>query len=268
MLKKALAGMAVMILALGVWSLEAQERTGKTDGKQIAQQDQRRGPGPGGPGQRGPGETGGRRMGGRGAGPGAVTDITSEPLAKDDAEKKILAVLDDMDKNQRRGMMNVPKADGRLLRLLVETTQAKKVVEIGTSNGYSGIWMALALQKTGGKLITHEIDEGRAKLARENFKRAGVEDVITLVFGDAHEEVKKIKGPVDVLFLDADKEGYIDYLDKLVPLVRPGGLIVAHNMNPRQLDKNYYDAITTDPKFETLFLNMHLTGISVTLKKH
>ena len=74
-----------------------------------------------------------------------MTDITSEPLAKDAAEKKILAVLDDMDKNQRRGMMNVPKPDGRLLRLLVETTNAKQVVEIGTSNGYSGIWMALAL---------------------------------------------------------------------------------------------------------------------------
>jgi len=127
--------------------------------------------------------------------------------------------------------MNVPVLDGRLLRLLTETIGAKHVVEVGTSNGYSGIWLGLALQKTGGKLATYEIDADRASLARENFKRAGVDEVITLVEGDAHENVKKIKEPIDLLFLDADKEGYVDYLNKLLPLVRPGGLIVGHNIN-------------------------------------
>ncbi|MHC4690593.1 MAG: O-methyltransferase, partial [Planctomycetota bacterium] len=126
-------------------------------------------------------------------------------IPKDQTEQKILAVLDDINQNQRRGMMNVPPEDGRVLRMLTEATGAKNVVEIGTSNGYSGIWFCLALKKTGGHLITHEINNERSALARENFKRAGVEDIITLIMGDAHETVTKLNEPIDILFLDADK---------------------------------------------------------------
>ena len=189
------------------------------------------------------------------------------PLGKNEAEKKILSVLDDLHRNQRRGMMNIPVEDGRLLRVLTETIGAKHVVEIGTSNGYSGIWLCLALRTTGGKLTTYEIDARRAELARQNFKRAGVGKVVTLVEGDAHDEVTKLKEPIDLLFLDADKSGYIDYLNKLLPLVRPGGLIVAHNVNPRQADPKYLEAITTNPDLETIFLNMRAAGVGVTLKK-
>jgi predicted O-methyltransferase YrrM len=190
-----------------------------------------------------------------------------KPQGKDEAEKKVLAVLDDMYRNQRRGMMNVPEKDGRLLRLLTETMGAKHAVEIGTSNGYSAIWLCLALRKTGGKLTTFEIDAKRAALARENFKRAEVDSIVTLVEGDAHKEVKKLKEPIDLLFLDADKKGYLDYLQKLLSLVRPGGLIVAHNMNRRQADPRYVKVVTTDPNLETLFLHKDGTGVGVTLKK-
>jgi len=218
------------------------------------------GAGPGGPGGFGrPGGPGGPADGG--------VAFDSRPIPKDDAEKKILAVLDDMDQNQRRGMMNVPVEDGRLLRLLVESLGAEKVVEIGTSNGYSGIWFCLALRTTGGKLTTFEIDAGRANLARENFKRAGVEDMITLIEGDAHEKVADLEGPIDLLFLDADKEGYIDYLEKLLPSVRPGGLVVAHNMNTRQAHPPFVEAITTNPDLETLFLHMDQAGVAVSMKK-
>jgi len=189
------------------------------------------------------------------------------PLAKNEAEKKILSVLDDLHRNQRRGMMNIPVEDGRLLRVLTESIGAKHVVEIGTSNGYSGIWLCLALRTTGGKLTTCEIDARRAELARQNFKRAGFDQIVTLVEGDAHDEVTKLKEPIDLLFLDADKGGYIDYLNKLLPLVRPGGLIVAHNMNPRQADPRYLEAVTTNPDLETIFLNMDAAGVGVTLKK-
>ncbi len=142
-------------------------------------------------------------------------------MASAKAEQKILDVLADMYLNQRRGMMNVQPEDGRLLRLLAEATGAKHIVEIGTSNGYSGIWFCLALRTTGGKLTTHEIDAGRASLARENFKRAGVSHIVTLVEGDAHKTVTRLKEPIDILHLDADKAGYIDYLGKLLPLARP-----------------------------------------------
>ncbi len=197
----------------------------------------------------------------------STTTIESTPISKSAAEKKILDVLDDMYRNQRQGMLNVSPDDGRLLRLLTETKGAGHVVEIGTSNGYSAIWMCLGLLNTGGKLTTHEIDPGRAELARKNFKRAGVDRMVTLVMGDAHEEVTKLKEPIDILFLDADKPGYIDYLNKLLPLVRPGGLIVAHNMVYPSPDPRYIKAITTNPDLETVFLHMHAAGVGVTLKK-
>jgi len=205
---------------------------------------------------------------GRPEGPGrADTTISNEtpPTAKDEAEQKLLKTLDDIRQQQGR-MMNVPALDGRLLRLLAETTGAKTVVEIGTSNGISGIWMGLALKKTGGKLITFEIDPGRAALARKNFEAAGVAEVVTVVEGDAHEKVRELKGPIDMVFLDADKQGYVDYLEKLLPLVRPGGLILAHNMTPRMADPKYLKAITTNPDLETLFYQ-EAGGMGITLKK-
>ncbi len=230
------------------------------DGKLTRTEIGRGGGRPAGPGARpGPGRPGPNRS------EGLVFE--SAPIPRDDAEKSILAVLDDLDKNQRAGMMNVPVEDGRLLRLLVEQAGAKHVVEIGTSNGYSGIWLCLALRTTGGKLTTYEIDARRASLARENFKRAGVEKLVTLIEGNAHEEVAKITEPIDLLFLDADKEGYVDYLKKLLPRVRPGGLIVAHNMNTRQADPGYVKAITSRKDLETLFLHMDRAGVAVSMKK-
>jgi caffeoyl-CoA O-methyltransferase len=196
---------------------------------------------------------------------GSVTLAAS--IGKSDTEKRILVVLDDLDRNQRLRSLTVPAEDARLLRVLTEAINAKHVVELGTANGYSGIWFALALQTTGGKLTTFEIDPQRVKQARENFKRAGVDHLITQVEGDAHQEVTKLIGPVDLVFIDADKDGYVDYLNKLLPLVRPGGLVVAHNMRVPPPDPQYVNAITTNPDLETVFLNMHSAGIAVTLKK-
>jgi caffeoyl-CoA O-methyltransferase len=211
-----------------------------------------------------PGGRGPRPMG-RG-GPGD-SSFDNTPIPKDNAEKKILDVLKDMDQNQRGGMMNVPVADGRLLRLLTESVGAKHVVELGTSNGYSGIWFCLALRTTGGKLTTYEIDERRAGLAKQNFAKAEVDKLVTQVIGDAHEEVKKLKEPIDILFIDADKEGYGDYLAKLLPLVKPGGLIVSHNMDMFRADSDYVKALTTNPDLETLFQNTQTGKIAITLKK-
>lgn len=193
--------------------------------------------------------------------------FASPQLAQSPFEKRVLDVLADMGANQRRGSMSVPEGDGRILRVLAESIGAQQVVEVGTSIGYSGTWFCLALHSTGGKLTTYEIDAGRAAQARENFKRAGVDELVTLVEGDAHEKVLEFEGSIDLLFLDADKEGYVDYLEKLLPKIRPGGLIVAHNMNARQADPAFLKAITTNPGLETLFLNLDTSGIGLTLKK-
>jgi len=189
------------------------------------------------------------------------SQLEKSPVPKDDKEKKILAILDDILARQR--YRNVPPQDGRLFRILTESMNAKHVVEIGTSTGYSGIWFGLALQKTSGKLTTFEIDAQRAATARANFERAGMADIITLVEGDAHDEVKRLKDPIDILFLDADKEGYIDYLNKLLPLIRPGGLIIAHNITPGMADPRYMEAITANPELETIIRS----GVSLTIKK-
>ncbi len=186
----------------------------------------------------------------------------SLPLAKTEAEKRILGVVDEAAKAGEM-FANVPASDGRMLRLLTETAGAKHVVEIGTSTGISGLWFCLALQKTGGKLTTFEIDAGRAAMAREHFKRAGVDRIVTVVQGDAHRNVSGIKEPIDVLFIDADKEGYLDYLNKLLPLVRPGGLILAHNVN---MADDYARQVTTNPDLETLFCGER-GDLGVTLKK-
>jgi predicted O-methyltransferase YrrM len=208
---------------------------------------------------------------GPGAGPRRGVDRSSffpaKTLPKDDREKAILEVLEDMDRNQRRGSMSVPVDDGRLLRILTESIGAKHVVEVGTSIGYSSLWFALALERTGGKLTTFEIDPQRAATARSNFKRAGVDKIITLIEGDAHKEVARVTEPIDLLFLDADKEGYLDYLQQLLPKVRPGGLIVAHNIDEQLADPRFIKAITSDPQLESLLVNAGASGISVSVKK-
>jgi caffeoyl-CoA O-methyltransferase len=187
---------------------------------------------------------------------------SSSPLANSEAEKKILEVLDEMVKSHQT-YLSVPTQDGKALRLLTEAADAKNVVEIGTSTGYSGLWFCLALQKTEGHLTTFEMDHSRASAASEHFKQAGVEKLVTIVEGDAHERVATLKSPIDLVFIDADKAGYLDYLNKVLPLVRPGGLILAHNV---EMVPDYVKAVTTVANLETIFY-MEGGGLGITLKK-
>jgi predicted O-methyltransferase YrrM len=194
-----------------------------------------------------------------------VRTLERAPTGNTADERRVLAVLDEVSRNHR--YLSVPEEDSRLLRILAESIGAGNVIELGTSTGYSGLWILLALMKTGGRLTTYEIDRGRHELARQNYERAGLAKQATLVLGDAHAEITKLKEPIDLVFIDADKEGYPDYLQKLAPLVRRGGLIVAHNMASPPPDPRYVEAITTNPAYDTVFLNMHAAGIGVTLKK-
>jgi caffeoyl-CoA O-methyltransferase len=189
---------------------------------------------------------------------------TSEnpPLAKNESEKRTLSVLDKM----YEGPV-VDELHGRLLRILVESTKARNVVEIGTGSGYSAIWLCLGLKSTGGKLVTHEIDYEKVLLAKANFKRAGVENLVTVVVGDAHRTIAQLKEPIDILFLDAEG-GNLDYLNKLLPLVRPGGLILVDNISKPGICHPCFKVITNNPNLETVLLNMQGTGISLTVKKH
>jgi predicted O-methyltransferase YrrM len=197
----------------------------------------------------------------RGSGVAPSGEIAA-PIARTASEKKVLETIDAIVKAGDL-YANVPAADGRLLRILAESVNAKNVVEIGTSTGISGLWFSLALEKTGGKLTTFELDKARAALARKDFAHAGVEARVTIVEGDAHQNIAKLRDPIDVVFIDADKDGYVDYLNKLLPLIRPGGLILAHNTD---MVPAYMKAVTSNADLETVIYTTG-GGMAVTLKK-
>jgi predicted O-methyltransferase YrrM len=199
---------------------------------------------------------------------GSDKSIKNSSDANINAEVKILSVLEDMSNDKNYAMWNITPEEGRLLQILTVTAGAKNVVEIGTSNGYSTIWFCLALQTTGGKITTHEIDPYRIDIADKNFKKAGISHLVTIVAGDAHKTVTRLKELIDILYIDADKAGYFDYFTKLLPLVRPGGLILAHNTTDKASEmQDYLKAITESPELETIFLHKQPSGLSVTLKK-
>src|SRR5262249_55659116 len=169
------------------------ERDANHDGKLTADELSRGPGGQGGP--RGPGD-------GPGRGPGAVeadSHLRKPPRPKDDSERRILAALDQARRGKR--FASVSMLDGRLLRQLTEAVNARRVVELGTASGVSGLWFAMALRKTGGKLYTHEINPGRIAVARENFKRAGVDNIVVIVEGDAPQTATKNTHPTHLLFL-------------------------------------------------------------------
>jgi caffeoyl-CoA O-methyltransferase len=160
--------------------------------------------------------------------------------------------------------MNVPEADGRMLYDIVIKKGYKRALEIGTSTGHSGIWTAWALAKTGGRLITIDIDEGRYREALANFKQAGLDGYIDARLADAHDLVPRLEGPFDFVFIDADKEWYTNYAKAVISKVRVGGCIAAHNASPargwrgRGQGADYYSYVTGLPFLETTVVNGQL----------
>jgi len=163
---------------------------------------------------------------------------------------------------------NVPYEDGKVLYGLIIKNGYKRALEIGTSTGHSAIWIAWALSKTGGKLITIEIDEGRYKRALKNFKEAGVEEFIDARLADAHQLVKDLKGPFDFVFSDADKEWYTQYFKDLDPKLVKGGCFTAHNVtNAYGGIKEFLDYIRSLPNYQTTIDRSSSSGISISYKK-
>jgi predicted O-methyltransferase YrrM len=143
-------------------------------------------------------------------------------------DKKVEAFL--ASKSRQWYDMNVPTQDGKLLYDLIIQGNYKSALEIGTSTGHSGIYIAWALSKTGGKLITIDIDESRHKEAVENFKKAGLSEYIDARLADAHVLVKELEGPFDFVFSDADKGWYKNYFMDVDPKLKVGGCYTTHNI--------------------------------------
>jgi caffeoyl-CoA O-methyltransferase len=153
--------------------------------------------------------------------------------------------------------MNVPEADGQLLHDLVMKSGYTRALEIGTSTGRSGIWIAWALSKTGGRLTTIDIDRGRHEQAVHNFQEAGVAAFIDARLADAHDLVPALAGPYDFVFIDADKEWYTNYAKAVIPKLAVGGCLAAHNVYLRDgrrgggMTGDYYSYVSGLPFMET-----------------
>lgn len=164
--------------------------------------------------------------------------------------------------------MNVPASDGQLLFDLIVENGYKNAVEIGTSTGHSGVWIAWALSKTGGKLITLEIDERRHKEALANFKEAGVSEYVDARLCDAHEMVPQLKGPIDFVFSDADKTWYKNYFIDIAPKMQVGGCFTAHNITQRRRQygiTEFVEYIESLSNFKTTYNNKG-GGVSISYK--
>jgi caffeoyl-CoA O-methyltransferase len=198
-------------------------------------------------------------------------DLMSQgPGKKKDLDESVKAFLE-----KRRGTwkdLNVPASDGKILYNLIIENRYKKALEIGTSTGLSAIFIAWALSKTGGKMITIEIDEGRHREALANFKEAGLLRYIDARLGDAHTLVKELNGPFDFIFCDADKEWYKNYFIALYPKLDSGGCYAAHNVSGRRQGIGagtavFYDYVKKLPSMKTR-VDESGNGLSISFKRY
>jgi len=195
---------------------------------------------------------------------GILSQETSPRQTIDDRVRSFL--------EKRRGTwrdMNVPGSDGQLLYDLIVKNNYTKALEIGTSTGHSGIWIAWALSKTGGKLITIEIDESRHREALKNFKEAGLSDYIDARLADAHKLVGELEGPFDFVFSDADKNWYTNYFIDIDPKLEVGGCFTAHNVTGGYMPgiREFLDYIRSLSNYETTINRSSGSGVSISYKK-
>ena len=164
--------------------------------------------------------------------------------------------------------LNVPYVDGKVLYDLIVKNNFKSALDIGTSTGHSSIWMAWALSKTGGKLITIEINKDRHLKALKNFKHAGVLTLIDARLGDAHDIVPSLKGPFDFVFSDADKGWYKQYFLDVDLKLNKQGCFLAHNVTDNFWDsKAFLKFLRGLKNYQTVVDRSSRSGISISCKK-
>jgi predicted O-methyltransferase YrrM len=176
-------------------------------------------------------------------------------------------ILSDI-KGKDKGLLAVSEEDGRFLRLMVASKKAQRALEIGGASGYSAIWIGMGLRETGGRLVTIEYDPGRAKELADNIKRAGLSDIVQVIAGDAFQQIPKVAGTFDFVFLDAWKKDYKRFFDMVYPRLDKGGLFLAHNVvNKKSEMGDFLDAIQKQPAVWTTIVSPSGEGMSVTLKR-
>ena len=171
-------------------------------------------------------------------------------------------------KAKDKGLLAVSEEDGRFLRLMVASKKTQHALEIGGASGYSAIWIGMGLRDTGGRLVTIEYDPVRAKELAANIKRVGLSDIVQVVAGDAFQQIPKVPGTFDFVFLDAWKKDYKRFFDMVFPRLDKGGLFLAHNVvNKRSEMGDFLDAVQNNPSLWTTIVSPSGEGMSVSLKR-
>ena len=185
------------------------------------------------------------------------------PAALTPAIESILKGIKAADK----GLLAVSEEDGRFLRVMVATRNARSVLEIGAASGYSGIWLGLGARETRGHVVSIEYDPQRAKEAAANIQKAGLTDVVRVVHGDAFVEIPKLQGTFDLVFLDAWKPDYKRFFDMVFPRLEPGGVFLAHNVVNKAPDMEpFLKTIQNHPRLFTSIVSPGSEGMSVSYK--
>ena len=187
------------------------------------------------------------------------------PAVENELDKKVKSFLND--NAESWGDMNIPLSDGKILYDIIIKNKYKSAVEIGTSTGHSAIWIAWALSKTGGKLITIEIDKSRYMQAKSNFKKAGIDKYIDARLADAHVLVPELPGKYDFVFSDADKYCYKNYFLAMDPKLLVGGCFTAHDTAMRASGiTEFLDYVKSLKYYQTTIDKTSKSGISVSYK--
>ena len=190
--------------------------------------------------------------------------VSQPAVAQSPELQKILSEI----KAKDSGQLAVSEEDGRFLRLMIASKGVKHALEIGGASGYSAIWIGMGLRETGGKLVTIEYDPVRAKELAANIQRSGLSDVVQVMSGDAFQQIPKVSGTFDFVFLDAWKKDYKRFLDLVFPRLDKGGLFLAHNVvNKRSEMGDFLDAIQKNPALWTTIVSPSGEGMSVSLKR-
>jgi caffeoyl-CoA O-methyltransferase len=167
-----------------------------------------------------------------------------------------------------KGQLSVSEEDGQFLRMLVASTGRKRALEIGAASGYSAIWIGMGLRDTGGTLVTIEYDPVRAREAAENIRRAGLDDIVRVVGGDAFQEIPKLAGTFDCIFVDAWKRDYIKFFEMTWPRLDKGGLFLGHNViNKKNEMTDFLDRIATHPDLYSSIVAPAGEGLSISYKR-
>ena len=183
-----------------------------------------------------------------------------------DLDERVQKFLQD-NRNTWRDM-NVPYQDGEVLYNLIVDNNYTSALEIGTSTGHSTMWIAWAMSKTGGKVITLEVDERRQKQALEHLAEVGLLPYVDARLADAHVAVKKLEGPFDFVFSDADKGWYTEYFKDVDPKLQVGGCYTAHNVRSRYgAPRVFLDYLEDLENYETTIDTSSTAGISISFKK-